>query len=299
VPLVAEQDRRIVGVLPLVRLDRGPLGRALISLPYFGHGGAVAASPEAWSALVARCREVAHEQGAAHVELRHAHPLPPHSLPSRDDKVLMHLALPPTIEALDKQLGSKIRSDVRRPQKEGMTTEVGGRALVCAFHEVYAAVMRDLGSPCHSLALFEEILACFHDRAFVVRVLYQGRTVGAAFLVGQGDVLEVPCAGTLHALNKLRPNMLLYWAVLCEAIRRGYKTFSFGRSTVNAGTYTFKKNWGAVPIALPYHYVLANGTAIPQAHGERAILQKASALWSRLPLPLTTVLGPYVVRHLP
>src|SRR5690349_15507637 len=52
VPLVVESAGRVAGVLPLVHLDRGPLAGDLVSLPYFGHGGAIAESDDAWHALV-------------------------------------------------------------------------------------------------------------------------------------------------------------------------------------------------------------------------------------------------------
>lgn len=295
--LLVERDRRVVGVLPLICLDRGPFGLQLVSLPYFGHGGALADTPAAWWALVHRARDLASELGASHVELRHAHSIPPHDLPARQDKVLMHRRLPDTVAALEKEIGSKMRNDVRRTVKEGITTEVGGRELVGHFHDVYSAVMRDLGSPCHSAAVFEEAIVRFADRAFVVRAVYQGRTVGAAFLVGQGDTLEVPCAGSLRAFNKLRVNTALYWAILCEAIRRGYKIFSFGRSTRDSGTYVFKKGWGAVPVPLPYHYLLTRPGAVPAAHQDNPLLRTMSSWWTRLPLPVANALGPRLVRY--
>jgi hypothetical protein len=179
-----------------------------------------------------------------------------------------------------------------------MTASIGGRELLGHFHDVYATVMRDLGSPCHGAAVFDEALAAFRDRAFVVGVTYQRRAVGAAFLVGHGDTLEVPCAGTLHALNRLRPNMLLYWTILRTAIERGYRWFSFGRSTIDAGTYHFKRNWGATPVPLPYHYLLAPGEDAPRAHDDRAWMRTASTAWTRVPVAVTKVVGPQLARRL-
>ena len=299
IPLIAEQAGRVVGVLPIVSLHRGPRPAEWVSLPYFGHAGAVAESETAWHALINHAAALGRERGVRHVELRHGHPIPANTLPSRDDKVLMHLALPSDIEELNKSVGSKLRNDIKKPQREGMTAEIGGAELLSEFHGAYASVMRDLGSPCHSRALFAETMARFPDRTFIVRVVYEGRTAGAAFLIGQGDVLEVPCAGTLHSLNKLRPNMLLYWSVFRAAIERGYKTFSFGRSTIDAGTYNFKKQWGSVPVALPYTYLLREGEAAPGSLGASTRLQQVSDLWTKLPLPLANFLGPQLVRHLP
>ena len=202
-------------------------------------------------------------------------------------------------EAFFKALGPKVRADVRRPEKEGMSSLVGGAELLPEFHAAYADVMRDLGSPCHALALFEEAMRAMPERTFVVVVRYQGVAVGGGFLAGHNDTLEIPCAGSMHRLARLRGNMLLYGAVLREAMRRGYKTFSFGRSSEDSGTFTFKKNWGAVATQLPYHYLLPPGTTLPAAGGDDPLLQRVSETWKRLPVALTARVGPRLVRLLP
>lgn len=298
-PLVAVRGARVCGVLPLVRLSSIPFGTQLVSLPYFGHGGALADDDETYRALFAAAREVLRAEGAARVELRHAHPVPADGLAARDDKVLMQLALPGDPEALLKALGPKTRADIRRPEKEGMTAHVGGEELMDEYHAAYSSVMRDLGSPGHGARLFREALRRMPDRCWVAVVRYQGRPVGGGFLTGMGDTLEIPCAGSLHAFTRLRGNMLLYWTILSEAIRRGYKTFSFGRSSVDSGTYAFKKNWGAAPVPLAYHYLLREGEGLPELKPDNPKFARAIAAWQRLPVPVATLVGPRVVRWIP
>jgi FemAB-related protein (PEP-CTERM system-associated) len=287
-PLLAYYDGRVTGVLPLVELVAPMLGRRLVSLPYFGHGGALADDDPTWRCLLDAAAALRAESGARHVELRHAHPVPAEAMPTRGGKVLMRVDLSAGEEAFFKALGPKVRADVRRPEKEGMTSHVGG-----------AELMRDLGSPCHALALFEEAMRAMPERTFVVVVRYQGLAVGGGFLAGHGPTLEIPCAGSMHRLARLRGNMLLYGAVLREAMRRGYKTFSFGRSSEDSGTFTFKKNWGAVATPLPYHYLLPPGATLPAAGGDDPLLQRVSETWKRLPVALTARVGPRLVRLLP
>ena len=43
--------------------------------------------------------------------------------------------------------------------------------------------------------------------------------------------------------------MWMYRMILKRAIDLGYGYFDFGRSTTDANTYKFKKQWGAQPIA--------------------------------------------------
>ncbi len=298
-PLVAFYEDRVTGVLPLVLLT-GPTGhRSLVSMPWFGHGGAIAEDDATWRCLLDAAEALREEHRARHVELRHAHPVPSDAPPARDGKVLMHLDLTPGEDGLLKAIGPKARADIRRPEKEGITTQVGGVELVPEFHDVYASVMRDLGSPCHGREVFEAMFARMPERTFAVVARYQGVAIGGGILVGMGDTLEIPCAGTLHHLTRLRGNMLLYWTIIREAIRRGYKTFSFGRSSEDSGTFTFKKNWGAVAVPLPYHYLLASGEELPGAGADNPVLATVSRAWQRMPVSVTAALGPRLVRLLP
>jgi len=73
-------------------------------------------------------------------------------------------------------------------------------------------------------------------------------------------MIEVPWASALREANPLSANVLLYWHMLKFSIERGFKVFDFGRSTPDAGTFHFKKQWGAEPLELVWEYWNASGT---------------------------------------
>ena len=95
----------------------------------------------------------------------------------------------------------------------------------------------------------------------------------------------------------LKPNMFLYWNVLTFAAEQGYEFLDFGRSSHGSGTYEFKLQWGAVPSNLCWGYWLNHRASVPSTreHG----MQVASRMWQRLPLSVTNVLGPTLVKHIP
>jgi hypothetical protein len=74
-------------------------------------------------------------------------------------------------------------------------------------------LVRELGSPVHSLKLLRAVLISFPDRATL---------------------------------------FILYWAVLEFACQGGYHRFDFGRSTRDQGTFRFKQQWGAAPEGLDW-----------------------------------------------
>ena len=93
--------------------------------------------------------------------------------------------------------------------------------------------------------------------------------------------------------------MYLYRCVLDEAINRGYAFFDFGRSSKDAPTYRFKKQWGAKPRNLYWHYWLPAEGELPRLDPGNAKYQLVIKAWQRMPLWVTNAIGPGIVKNLP
>jgi hypothetical protein len=111
--------------------------------------------------------------------------------------------------------------------------------------------------------------------------------------------VEVPWASSLREFNQHAPNMLLYWTMLRFAVDRGFRVFDFGRSTRNEGTFRFKCQWGAEPSDLVWEYWTAPGAPVPDVSPKNPRFNRAITVWQRLPVRLTTALGPHIVRNIP
>jgi serine/alanine adding enzyme len=296
--LIARDATGVRGVLPLIRLRSRLFGDFMVSMPYLNYGGVLADSPAAQRALLDAAKRTGAELGVDHIELRHRN-VTELDWPARDDKVAMLLELPASDEALWDSFKPKLRSQIRRPQKEGAVARRGGGELVGDFYDVFARNMRDLGTPVYPRRFFEAIVATFEAEASVFVVDLRGKSVAAGLVLAHRDVLEIPWASSLRAANQTGVNMLLYWEALREGIARGCRRFDFGRSTRASGTYRFKLQWGARAQPLRWHYWLARGGALPQLSPSNPKYQVAIALWRRLPLPVANLLGPRIVRNLP
>ncbi len=296
--LAARGADGVLGVLPLVELRSRLFGHMLVSMPFFNYGGICADGEPARQALLHAGIELAETRRADFVEIRHDDDWES-GLPTKTAKVSMRLTLPGSPEELWKSFPSKLRSQVDRPRKAGMTATLGGRELLDAFYEVFSTNMRDLGTPVYPKSFFRAILDAFPDRTWVGAVHLEGKPVAAGFLAGFRDRLEIPWASSVRAYNRSSPNMLLYWTCLEFASRSGYRVFDFGRSTPGEGTYRFKAQWGAVAHPLHWHYWLRNGGALPQVNPKNPKYQLAIELWKRLPLGVTRQIGPRIVKYIP
>jgi serine/alanine adding enzyme len=295
----ARNGARLTGILPLVQQSSILFGRFLVSVPFFTYGGILADDADTAVALARRAGELAHAWQGDYVELRHTAPIAGLTLAERLDKVSMMLALPGTEGELAKQLGSKLRSQIRRADREQAGVVWGGRELIPEFYRVFAASMHALGTPVYPLRFFEQACAAFQDLGAVLVVRVGGKVQAAAFVVRHGSRIEVPWAAATPAAKSGAVNMKMYWEMLRFAIDRGAETFDFGRSTIDSGTYRFKAQWGAVPHQLHWHYWLPAGATIPKLNNSNPKYALASALWKRLPLWSANLLGPQIARHLP
>ena len=292
----------ITGVLPMVRIQSRIFGDYYVAMPYVNYGGVLADTDEIKTDLISYANQFVKSEGGTHIEYRHTFELAEfdnEALPVRTDKVLMVLELPENEEALWKAIGSKVRAQVKRPQRENVSVKHGGLEMVDDFYTVFARNMRDLGTPVYAKALFSSIIENFPDSAHIVVVYHEDKPAAAGFTIGYKGRLEIPWASALREYNKISVNMLLYWEILKYAIEAGYKEFDFGRSTINAGTYRFKKQWGAKPQQLYWHYWLREGGEPPQMNPHNPKYQLVIKIWQKMPVWLTKIIGPSIVKNLP
>ncbi len=294
-----DESRALRGVLPLVEQSSMIFGRFLVSLPFFTYGGALADDENCASTLVQAAIDLGRERRVDHIELRHTGVNASISLPTRQDKVSMMLPLPATVDALGKQLGSKLRSQIKRAEREAPEVIWGGAELAADFYGVFAASMHALGTPVYPRAFFDVALAALRDVSKVLVIRVKGNVEAAAVLVRHGDRMEVPWAAATEFAKRGGINMRMYWELLCYSLQAGAPKFDFGRSSVDSGTYKFKAQWGAQPVQLNWYCWMARGAALPNLNSSNPRYALASRLWRRLPLRVANTLGPWIIRNLP
>lgn len=296
--LAAMSANGIDGVLPLVFFQSRIFGRFTVSMPFLNYGGLVADRADVRRALVERAVEETRSRRGSHLELRHSDQLCPELAPKRH-KVSMRLPLAADPERQWDALDRKVRNQVRKGEKSQLSVADGGAEAVDDFYEVFARNMRDLGTPVYTKRFFSDVVRTFPDRSRIFVVRHQGRPVAASLVFWHRSMIEVPWASALRESNPLSANVLLYWHMLRFSIERGFSVFDFGRSTPNAGTFHFKRQWGAQPLELVWEYWNASGTAPASMNPDNPKFELAIRLWQKLPVAVTTAIGPHVIRNIP
>src|SRR5690606_33316299 len=147
----------ICGVLPLVRLRSRLFGDFAVSMPFFNYGGPLADNPVIQAALLARAAELARARGVGHIEASATRVLGDERT-RRTDKVSMIRTIPDSEEALDAELGAKVRAQIKRRQQEIPVVAIGHLDLLDDFYRVFSINMRDLGTPVYAKDFFRNIL---------------------------------------------------------------------------------------------------------------------------------------------
>jgi hypothetical protein len=139
--LEARRGGRIAGVLPLVHFRSAVFGRFAVSLPFVNYGGVVADDESAAAALAEAAGRSMRARRGRHLELRHDRRRFP-SFALKSHKVAMTRPLPATADALWADLDRKVRNQVRKAEKSGLTAHTAGREALDDFFDVFAVRSR-------------------------------------------------------------------------------------------------------------------------------------------------------------
>lgn len=297
-----EKNNEILGVMPLVCLHLPAIVNEVIGLPYCDVGNCIATSEEAQDLLISKAIQYSEKIKAKKLEIR-GDLIQTEIVRSRFEtketgKVRMFLDLLPSSDDLFDSFKSKLRSQVRKAEKNGVSFHWGSLEDIDKAYHVFSKNMHELGSPVHSKYFLKAVLSHYGERSRLGIAEYQGKTIGMGIILCCGRSIAIPWASTLRDYNRLGPNMLLYWNFLKYSADNGYRHFDFGRSSVGEGTYKFKQQWGAKQKTLIWFNISKecdNVKESPENLNKRDI---ASVFWQKLPLTVANIIGPHLRKYI-
>lgn len=310
-PLVVEQDRRWLGVLPLFFVKSPFLGRNLVSVPYGVYGGVLCESLLAQQALLDAAQALGREHRAGYVELRHLEPRPGER-PSSPLYVTFRQQLPRDPAAVMAALPKKARAEVRRAREPKAPGEAGKRAPSfglelrddCSVEQLYLLFAENkgrLGSPTLPRRWFQALVDEFGKAVVIHRAVDpDGTTLAAVMSFCFQDTVYAYYSGSKGGQNHTGVNDFVYCAIMEWAVRRGFRRFDFGRSRADSGPAAFKKNMGFTAEPLHYEYLLLRPDArLPEFHPSNPKLELPRRIWSNMPMFVANRLGGMLSRYLP
>jgi FemAB-related protein (PEP-CTERM system-associated) len=296
--LMAEEDGRLRGVLPLFLVSNLLVGKALISSPFAVYGGPLADSPEALQALRAAVEEHGNRLSVGYAELRNAYPEQCVGFAPIDRYVTFTQTISPDREAILESIPRKTRAAVRKAIKQPFSTR--RTTDPARFEDLYSRNLRRLGTPCFPRRHFTTLLENFPGEADVFEIVLEEKVVAAVFTFVYGNQVLPYYGASDPAFNALAPNNYMYYELMCQSGEKGITLYDFGRSKkANSGSFDFKAHWGMEERTLPYEMLLVRRKELPHYSPNNPKFSLAIQMWQRIPLPIARALGPYLIRLVP
>jgi FemAB-related protein (PEP-CTERM system-associated) len=297
--LAARAGGAIVGLLPLTEMRHWLFGRAMVSCGFAVDGGVLADDAATADALVAEGWRLAEARRCPSVELRGG-TLPDDPAWARVEGKHAGFIRPLCAddEAELKAIPRKQRAEVRKALGAGMTVSIGSEEEARDHYAVYAASVRNLGTPVFPRRLFDEVRRRFGAACDILTVRHEGRAVASVLSLYHNDTVMPYWGGGLAEARTLRANEFMYFSLMRHARERGCTSFDFGRSKLGSGAFAYKKNWGFVAQPLAYAVRAADGAGPREIDPTSPRYQARIDAWKKLPLWLANRLGPPLARGL-
>lgn len=296
--LVAEAGGELTGVLPLFRVRNLFFGDALLSVPFAVYGGVVARDSASRDALLRAAEDRLRVLDADLLELRQERDLGLKH-PGTDLYVTFRKRLPERVEDVLAGLPRKTRAAARKGRDAFQLETVVSLDNLDRFAHLFLMNKRHLGSPAFGPRFFRRVVEEFGRSVLLLTVLHDGRAVAAVLCFAFRDTLVPYFSGALEETEPLRINNYMYLRLMEIGVERGFKEFDFGRSRRGSGAFKFKEYHGFEPTPLHYRYVLHKARSIPSVNPSNPRFDRVRRLWSRVPVRVARLAGPFLMRYFP
>lgn len=296
--LCATSGGALCGVMPLFLVNTPLTGKVLISSPFAVYGGILADNTDARDAIGAELRKMAEAEAVQYAEIRNAWPEQQLGYFAIDRYVTFTQPVHPmTDDELMASVSKKTRNMVRKSLKNPYSTRV--TPSLDTFYRLMSANYRRLGTPVFPRGFFERIPKYFGPIVDIREIMLEDRVAAASMNFYFNGSMHTYYAASDQDLLAQAPNNYMYFDFLRWAGQNGLSEFDFGRSKKDTGTFEFKRHWGTTMRELPYEVLLVKRKDPPNFSPKNPKFEMAIKVWQKLPLAVTNLLGPRLIRMFP
>jgi CelD/BcsL family acetyltransferase involved in cellulose biosynthesis len=169
---------------------------------------------------------------------------------SASDSVVHIFEVKRTEDELMKSFHDSKRRGIKKAMKEDLQVVISkDYDAVKSFFNLHLQTRKLKGIPVQPNSFFREIYNCIitEGNGFVILVKKDNVDIAATMFLHFNSVLTYKYNASDNKYQHLRPNNLIVWHSLLEAIRLGLKYYDFGKSDLdNKGLREFKSQWGGI-----------------------------------------------------
>jgi hypothetical protein len=283
---------RLLGILPVMELDRPLRGRRGVSLPFTDYCPVLGSETMAPARLWESCRRQGQTRGWRSFECRGMTEDMAEAKPSLSFYA-HEIGLSPGEERLWTGFKSRVRTPIRRAQEAGVKVEFEtGAEAMTIYYALHCQTRRKHGLPPQPYSFFKNIqrYVMAKDGGWVALARWQGRVVAAGIFVHLGRRAIHKFGASDPACQQLCANHLLLWETIRRYCHGGFESLELGRTSIgNEGLRQFKLGFGAEEKPLRYcrYDYRSNTFAVDRDRVEGWF----NHVFRRLPMPLLRLAG--------
>lgn len=294
--LIANENDKIVGVLPLFLMDSRIFGKKLISLPFAPFGGIIVDDEKIKIDLMEEAKKITRQLRCKYLEIRSLNELVDVEYITNSSYITFIIRLDSGLEVILEKLRRDKRKGIKKAQKANLETEWS--TTVNDFYNVYIQNMKDLGTPGHSYDFFENIFNMMPG-VKILTIKHGNIAICCKFLLFYKDTVISMWGTTLEKYREFHPYDLANWKSIEYSHEKGYKYFDFGRCLINSGVFQYKEGWSNDKKQLYYQTYLNNTRKAPDISQTNPSRQRFAKVWAKLPIPVTKIIGPMLRKNFP
>lgn len=276
--LIATDNERIRGVLPLFVHENENTGKVLNSLPFYGsNGGIIADSEDVRETLVSSYLEFFKREKCVAATMITAPFMCDYKWylqkirPDYVDKRIGQFTLFPDSssdneKALWEMLHKKTQGAIKKAVKSGITVCVENTGEAIDFlYKMHVDTMEKIGGLAKRKEFFELFPQIFEkDSEYKLYVAYKQKERVAAVLVFLfNKTVEYFVPVTKEGYRIYQPLSLIIFEAMKQGIQAGYKRWNWGGTWLTQdGVYNFKKRWGTIDSEYYYFTNIAQGNVL-------------------------------------
>lgn len=161
------------------------------------------------------------------------------------------LLLKPSLDEIWKNLRKSVRTDVRKATKGGVkVVKATRREEVEDFYELYLAMCKTNKINPHPISFYYAFWDYLNDYCNIFFATYEGKKIATA-LISKYNKKAVYLSGpSLTEYRHLRPNHLIQWKIITYLKEKGYELYELGAAGYDSpdskvkGIARFKMSWG-------------------------------------------------------
>jgi len=296
--LMAKEEEKIKGILPLFYTSNFLQGYQIISVPFSPYGGICADNSLATNLLLNYSLRMLKLKRSRiqKFEFRNIKSILKNRSFQNNEYLTSLLILEPDEEAMFSKFKKNKRKTIKKSEKFNLIYRQEKNAD--NFYNIYSENMSYLGSPVHSKLFFQNLLEEFKDKSSIHSVFLKGNCVYSSFYIADKNKIVNCWSSTLNRYRKYYPTDFGIWNTIKYAIRNGFEILDFGRSQYASSNLEFKRRWGAKPVQLCYEYISSGSSHFTNSktNPNRKRFEK---IWKIMPLNLSKKLGPLIRSNFP